>query len=516
MTRAEQKAYQAWLDLRKRISTQTEPVQDETPRAKARRIKRLTGNFQAFCKYYFPHYVQSDFAWFHKKAARDIKDDPNILAILEWAREHAKSVFADVFIPMFLKARGELDGMILGSATQDKAKDLISDIQAELMDNRRYIEDFGNQKCLGSWQDGHFKTADGIGFWGFGRGQSPRGTREAERRPNYGVIDDIDDDEIVKNQQRVLQAVDWVLGSFFGALSIKGARLVIAGNRIHKQSILAHLVGDIDPDDPKRERITHIKVFAIEDSKHRKASAANGQPAWKERYTLDELVDKMLKMGWRNARREFFHEHIEEGHVFKREHILWAKLPPLKKYKALVVYVDPSFKGTKKNDYKAIVLIGRIGKYYDVIKAWLRQDSIAAMVRAHYDLHEDFGEKANIKHYMEANFIQDQFLDDYEAEGVERGYQLPIRPDKRKKPDKFGRVENLSPLFERHFVRFNQAEKKNPDMRTLVDQFLAFPYGPDDGPDATEGGIFKLNRATRSSNFRPRTGSHRRPRSRQG
>ncbi len=506
MIRSEQKEYEAWLELRKRIATQTAPERNETEREKRDRIAGLLKDFDAFCRYYFPHYMDAAFGWFHRKAAQEVKKRKDGFFILEWPREHAKSVFADIMLPMYLKACGELDGMMIGSASGDKANGLLSDIQAELMDNQRYIADFGEQFSLGNWQEGHFATADGVGFWAFGRGQSPRGTRNAAKRPNYGVIDDIDDKMIVKNDERVKEATDWVLADFYGALSIKGARLVIAGNRIHKKAILAHLVGDVEPEDPKREGIVHIKVFAIEDEKRRPATPEHGRPAWHERYTMAQLTARMTKMGYRNARREFFHEHIEEGNVFRLEHMTWVKARPLREYDELITYVDPSFKDTKKSDYKGVVLLGRIGSQLDVLWCWVRQ-AAAAMVKAHYDCYERIqAAGASSRDYMEANFLQDLLLDEYQAEGNVRNYQLPIRPDKRSKPDKYTRIENLEPLWQRGNLRFNEAERKSVDMLTLRDQFLAFPTGHDDGPDAVEGAVSLLQRGGRSADFKPRLG----------
>ena len=66
------------------------------------------------------------------------------------------------------------------------------------------------------------------------------------------------------------------------------------------------------------------------------------------------------------------------------------------------------------------------------------------MVRWVYDLWESLSEDAAVTIYMEANFMQDTILDEFQREGDARGYQLPIMPDKRKKPDKFARVEAIS------------------------------------------------------------------------
>lgn len=133
---------------------------------------------------------------------------------------------------------------------------------------------------------------------------------------------------------------------------------------------------------------------------------------------------------------------ITEGAVFKHTWIKWKKLPKLCKYDYLVAYCDPSFKGTSKNDYKAIKLWGKIGTELHQIEAFVRQCSVAEMVRWWYDLHERMIVAGVIcYYYIEANFLQDIILDEFTREGNLRGYQLPIRADKRKKPDKFQRIE---------------------------------------------------------------------------
>lgn len=507
----QRREYQEWLELCERIRSANPLPINETEEQKRRRIEQLRGNFADFCKYYFSDYMDSAFGWFHLKAAKEITQNPNVRAILEWPREHAKSVFADVFIPLFLYARGELTGVVIASANGEKANGLLGDLQAQFTANDRFIHDYGNRAAFGDWQEGKFATTDGCGFWAFGRGQSPRGVRKAAKRPNYIVVDDIDDKGITKNLQRVKEAVDWVLEDLYGAGPIKGTRLIIAGNRIHKHSILAHLVGDTEPEQPKREGIIHIKVFALEDKKHGKAM--NGTPAWKERYTAEEILAKMQVMGTRSALREYFHEHIEEGNVFKNDWIHWGPVPPID-HLDIEVYTDPSFKDTKNNDYKATIAIGRLKKGAPdkhgrslkifILKAWVRQASVKSMVSVMYDLHDIYGERA--RYWMEANFMQDLLLREFDTEAQTKGYHLPIRKDTRSKPDKDTRIENLSPLFERGHIIFNEAERSSPDMQTLVQQLAAFPTGHDDGPDALEGGVFYLNRSERESRFAPRTG----------
>lgn len=488
----DKREYEAWLREKESIE-RASPIDRESSTDRKKRIERLLASFEKFCQYYFGHLMDSEFAWFHKKAAKHISDNPDTLCVLEWPREHAKSIFADVMMPMFLKARGELSGMMIASANENKASTLLGDIQAELMFNKRFTADYGQQYSLGNWQDGHFVTGDGIGFWAFGRGQSPRGTRKSDKRPNYCVVDDIDDAVIVRNEARVKDACDWVLGDLYGAMPNKGSRLIIAGNRIHRKSILANIVGDVDPGDPKKENIFHLKVFALENPKTH-CKDLTGTPAWKERYTRSDILKKMTRQGSRIGLREFFHEHIVEGRIFREEHLPWAPVLQFAEYDKLITYNDPSYKSGQSNDFKSIVLIGRKGRYFDIIDAFVRQCTTAEMVRGHYNLAAQIPTKLICRHYMEANFIQDLMLEEYWREGEARGSVLRIRGDKRKKPDKEARIENLTPFTEQCFIRFNQDLKHLPDMQELRNQFLGFPdVEHDDGPDSVEGAIFILN-----------------------
>lgn len=495
LSRKEQKEYEIWLQEMQE-TVRLRPVAEETEGQKTKRIASLKKDFSKFCRYYFENFMDADFAWFHKKTVKLLTENDKINLVLEWPREHAKSVFCDVFLPLFLKARGELTGVILASSTEEKADGLLADLQEQLMFNQRYIADFGLQYKSGKWDTGHFVTTDGAGFWAFGRGQSPRGAREAANRPNLIIVDDIDDMEICKNEKRVSDAVDWVLGDLYGCAPIKKSRFIVVGNRIHKKSILANIVGDVEEGDPVKASITHIKVYALENPRTHKADLSEkGVPAWKERYTREEILAKMDTMGRRIAMRELFHKHIVLGRIFREEHLPWADLPPIENCEKIVTYCDPSYKDTKKNDFKAILLIGKNGPYFDIYKAFCRQCTTPEMVRGHYNLAEEIPEDKSCAHWMEANFIQDIHLKKYDEEAEKRGYSIAIRGDKRKKPEKGERIENLSAYAERGFIRFNRQEKHSPDMQEVRNQFLGFPDAEhDDAPDAAEGGIYKLNK----------------------
>ena len=222
-------------------------------------------------------------------------------------------------------------------------------------------------------------------------------------------------------------------------------------------------------------------------------------------------------MGYRSFQKEYMNNPITEGAVFSEQWIRYKKMLKLHLYESIVVYVDPSWKSTGKNDYKACKMWGRPKKGLKTakptelhcIRAFVRQCSVGEMVRWLYDLYEAIPEDAAATFYMEANFMQDTILDEFEREGAVRGYQLPILPDKRKKPDKYARIEAISPLWERGCVYYNEKLVNDPDMKAGIEQTLSFEQGSrahDDSPDADEGAIWKLQKQVREETFQPRLG----------
>jgi predicted phage terminase large subunit-like protein len=334
-------------------------------------------------------------------------------------------------------------------------------------------------------------------------------------------VDDADTKERCKNKERVLEAVNWVKEDLIGALGLtSGARIIIAGNRINKQSIIAHMVGDVELKDPKHEGVQHIKVFAIENPKtHAKAEIDDplSKPAWKERYTKDHLRKRFKIIGYRATRREYFHEHVEEGNVFLHEWIQWAKSPKLEEFDRLVCYTDPSFTNNRNSDFKAIVLLGTYrhkvtNQYrYHIRKTWVRQASIMAMVKAKYEIYYWVGDFAT--YWIESNMLQKPLIDAFYTEGSIKKNYMPISGDSSKKADKFTRIENMSPIFEQGIIEFAEDQRDDVDMITFIEQLTLFPTGHDDAPDALQGAYSKL-RVDVAETPPPRTGKFKRSSSR--
>lgn len=494
-------ALKRWKQLCDTIQNMSTVNASETEAVRLQRITRARNDYAFFVEYYFPHYCTNKdsgelipSAPFHIEAARKILKNKNLRAVFKWARGHAKSTHMDVMIPMWLKcqARREINVMVLVGKSEDSANTLLGDLQAELQFNKRYLHDFGKQYNAGNWQEGEFVTMDGCAFFARGRGQSPRGLRYRNNRPDYIVIDDLDDDELCENDTRVRKLTEWVKEALFGSFGADGGRFIMVGNLISKNSVLAAIA------DTSGVFVSQVNVIK-----------KDGSPSWPAYWKSDRIKERRNFMGYRAFEKEYMNNPITQGAIFRNDWIRWKKILPLHKYDQIVAYCDPSFKGSTKNDYKAIKVWGKCGTELHHLFAFVRQCSVSEMVRWFYDLHERLGQGVLCDYYIEANFLQDIILDEFETEGKLRGYQLPIRADKRKKPEKFARIEAVSPLWERGFVFYNAAMQNDPDMLAGIEQTLAIEKGSrthDDAPDADEGAIWILQRSSRNESFTPSIG----------
>lgn len=495
MKAASKHSLDRFQELVSKVRASTPLNLSETPAQKTQRLQTLRGDYAAFVEYYFPHYAApGTTAAFQISAANAAKRNPHDRRVVQWARGHAKSTHFGMMIPLWLKAQNKprLHTMVLVGKSEVAATRLLSDLQAELEANQRYIADFGAQIQQGAWEEGEFATRDGCFFKALGRGQSPRGIKNKQHRPDYICLDDVDDDEICQSEKRLEKLYDWCIEALLGTMHMGRGRFLVVGNKISKNSIVH-----------KFEKNPAFKTTIVN------ALDKRGKPSWKEVFTLAEIQQHIQTLGYRASQKELFNNPIVAGSVFSNEWIRYEKPLPYHQYQGLIAYCDPSFKDGATADYKAIVVVGKTGRSLHILHAFVRKCSVNAMVQFFYDLHEKLDGKAICDYYMEANFIQDLLLEEFKTEGNTRGYQLPIRGDCRNKPNKYQRIEALSPLFERGLIALSSTQKDDADMMRLVEQLLAFGKGNrthDDAPDALEGAVSILNIRHRTSNYKPRFG----------
>lgn len=290
----------------------------------------------------------------------------------------------------------------------------------------------------------------------------------------------MDTDQDCRNPEIIKKRWEWVEEALMATRSISGKTTVIfCGNIIAKDCCIIRAIAKAD----------HKDIINIRDE--------NGKSTWPTKNTEADIDRVLSKISYRAAQKEYYNNPITEGTVFQQ--MSFKTIRPLKDYNMLVCYTDPSYKESKKSDYKATVLVGRYKDEYHVIKAFVDQTTVAQMVKWHYEMMEIVGPNA-CYYLMEQVFLQEMFMDDFYRAAQETGKQVPITGDIRPKPDKFQRIEALlEPLNRNGKLYFNEAEKDHPGMAVLIEQFIDFGPGSrahDDGPDAVEGAIWVINNKT--------------------
>ena len=387
-----------------------------------------------------------------------------------------------MFEVLYLAMTGKKKNILLISNSADNAERLLLPYKGILERNNRIIADYGTQKKIGSWEANEFKTRKGVSFRAIGAGQSPRGTRNDASRPDVILIDDIDTDEFCRNIELVKERVKWIEQALIPTRSISNGLLLIAcGNIIAKYCCITEMGRKADK----------WEVVNIRDKE--------GKSTWPQKNSEVNIDRVLSSISFESYQKEYFNNPMDGGDTFKD--ILFDKCPQLRHCDTVVIYADPAPSNSDKTNAssKAIVIVAQKGIDYYLYKVWVDQMSNSQFCEYLFEAH-DICKRAGVDPiyiWIENNSLQNPFYEQvimphiYRI-GGERNTFLPIRPDDRKKPEKYARIEGtLEPLNRLGHLIFNIMEKVNPHMERMVAQFNNFSRKAKlmDGPDAVEGAV---------------------------
>ncbi|MBU7576661.1 MAG: hypothetical protein KAF40_01245 [Flavihumibacter sp.] len=484
-------AQQAWDEFREAIIASTPVDRTETITDKRKRIAHLEANPEEWFKYYFPKYSYSEPAEFHKRATKRILGNPEWFEVRSWSRELAKST-RTMFEVLYLVLTGKKRYVLLVSNSKDNADTLLEPYRIELDSNQRIINDYGTQTRVGRWNIGEFTTKQGVKFKAIGAGQSPRGTRNEERRPDVLLFDDLDTDEDCRNPDTIKNKWNWIEKAAIGTRSISMATLILfCGNIIAKDCCVVRAQKYADK----------VDIVNIRDNE--------GKSTWPQKNS-EAHIDRVLKQkSYAAGQGEYFNNPITEGNIFKE--MYYKILPSLKAYKFLVCYIDLSYKSGAKNDFKAAALVGKLKDEYHIHKAVVRQATTSRFAEGLVEIEKYVAGVVPVFYVAEENFMQDIIRKELHENLKSLGSKINITPDTRDKGDKITRIEAaLEPLNRNGKLWLSLKEKTNPDMAVLDGQFIGLEYGNkrvhDDAPDAVEGAKFIIDSKIITGAEPPRAG----------
>lgn len=470
ITSVDKKALFDWDEFYDNMNRDAPVELNETPLQKEARISRLESDDEEWFAYYFSRFYTSEPARFHKESTNRVMNNPEWFEARPWSRELSKSG-RTMMESIKLSMTGKKKNWLLISNSYDNAVRLLKPYKKALERNSRLINDYGQQVGYGSWTEGEFVTKKGVAYRALGWQESPRGTRQDEVRPDGIIFDDFDTDKDCRNPEIVDQKWDWAERAAMGTRSISNPLLIIFnGNIIAEYCCMLKAIAAAD----------HAEIVNIRDK--------NGKSTWPQKNT-EELIDLALRnLSYKAIQGEYYNNPITEGKVFKN--LNYKRMRPLKEYKFLVSYTDPSYK--KKGDYKATCLIGKWKDEYHIIKAFCAQTTTNQMLDWQYEILKMVAGVVPVHFVIEWPWIDDTLKLEINAANERHGVTLPLKADDRDKPDKYHRIEStLDPLNRNEKLWFNIELKDSMHMQNGEAQFLALSptsRAHDDFPDCVEGG----------------------------
>jgi hypothetical protein len=485
--KSNKQALMDWEDFRQQISNATTIDLNETTKQKAERIKTLEANPEAWIKYYFPKYCFCEPAQFHKSSTKKVLKAKRLRQSRRWFRGASKSTrrMFEVFYKMLVQKFRV--NCLMVSKTYENGERLLAPYMVNLDSNQRIINDYGEQERPGKWTTGEFSTRGGNVFRAVGAEQNPRGAKLEELRVTVIIFDDVDDDEVCRNSERVRQRWEWIERAVIPTVDISGDYLIFFDNNIIAEESCATKFAELAED---------VETINIRDG--------NGKSSWPEKNSEKDIDDILNAISYESGQQEYFNNPIRQGQAFKE--LVWGKCPRLNELPFVIAYADPSTSNRDKpvsksrstNSCKAVFIVGYKDQKFFVYTGFLDTTTNAVFVDWLYTCKDYTAERTQHFTYIENNTLQNPFFEQvlmpliyHKAKDAGKTI-LPVTPDSRDKPDKWFRIEgNLEPLNRNGLLILNIEEKDNPNMKRLEAQFKS--AGPNsrtmDGPDAIEGAV---------------------------
>lgn len=469
---------------------------DETKEEQQARIKKAKKDVAFMVETYFPQYATAPCAEFQIQYANIVARNPRVRIFCEWGRGMAKSVWNTIFIPFWLWLRGEDVYLVIVGSSFNKASQLLDDLKAEFEGNPRIIHDFGEQINSGSWEDGFFITKSGFIGQALGMGQSVRGLRVKNLRPNFIVPDDTETKELTKNEQRQNETVDYIERDLIPTMDGAIARFCFSNTR-HAPRLVQTLLQEKHPE----WRVHHIMAY----------DPVTKLPRWKEKYADDYYLKLEEEIGVLAAQAEYCHIAHVEGKIFKDEQIQWCPLPALNHFKIIFGHWDIAYAGNPKSDYNAVRIWGLKDKDFYYITSFVKQCKMRDAVAFICQYQLNLPKTVTVHWRFEAQFwndaVQQTINEVCESFGFYGTLISSVELDKRKKYD---RILRLQPYYQNGRIWYNEKMKSHNDTQVGLAQLKAIEPNyktHDDAPDADEAAISQLEKYISSkSKSKPRIG----------
>jgi len=226
-------------EMRRTIELECEAFPVDAASSKARR-DRARHDYKYFCQTYFPHYVPTPhFSAFHafvfQRLPEVIDSKADGREVHQAPRGEAKSTYETQLGSLWCVTtnRKHMIGIIMN--TEEQAAEMLESIKAELDTNPRLRMDFPEATGQGRvWQATTVITANNVKLRIGGTGKKIRGMKHGPYRPDLIFLDDLENDDNVRDKAQRDKVEKYVLSAVLGLAGPGGGMDVFwVGTSLH-------------------------------------------------------------------------------------------------------------------------------------------------------------------------------------------------------------------------------------------------------------------------------------------
>lgn len=422
-----------------------------------------------FCIVYLSHYMKLESADFHAELISLLSDYTIQFLCIAGFRGSAKSTYGGVALPLYAALEQKAKFILPVNETDDIAKLTISNIRTEIESNPMILEDYGELKGREKFTETNMILANGVRIMSRSRGQKIRGLRHREHRPDLVVIDDPEELEKVQKKEYRDKTESWIRSSIIPAIEETHARLIVIGNILHTDSLMARL---------KNDPIFKYREYPL--------VTKEGVVTWRGKYPTDISIKRQEQKVGRTAwLREYLLKVVPpEGQEIKEEWVqYYSQLPGSGEIMSGGVGVDLAISKKETADLTSMVS-GLASLEEGMPKIYVMPNP----VNQRLSFHETINQMKSVSLGIEIYIIPQFFVEDvaYQKAAIQEG-QRHMLPIKAIKPgvDKRARLRAVATYIQNGTVLFPKTGCED-----LITQLLGF--GVEDHDDLVDAFVYLI------------------------
>ena len=386
-----------------------------------------------------------------------------------------------------------LDVILFITDTVDQATDNVRELKDAYdiaSDHRPEFSKMVSQGAKWLADEVEFVNAAGykVSFIARASGQKVRGIKRRGKRPNYLIVDDLENDEAVQSANSRRKLKQWFFNAVIPALHPTKRRIFFIGTPLHGDALLENLRSDAT--------WTKLEVPIVDES---------GVPSWVDRFPIWKIEQMKEEAKAQGLLTSFYQEYMlqimaDDDALFRPEYFQHKDIVDMPDDLDFYITCDLAISQAISADRTAFIVNGVdtannwhiVNIFMDRVKPTEQVKQLMKLIEWCYSVN-----KRTPKVGVEMVSYQKAFLDMWETEKqirTDMHHFMPRIEELKADTKKERRIQQLEPLFRMKKIFLY----KQPKLNLLEEELLMFPRSRhDDGIDSL---------AYQLSIVKPRTG----------